>query len=132
MIAVIDNTEGNPGAIAAQLARVLYDQPTEAPKPEISRVIAATIEEQGVEAGIEEYRRLRAEAPDDYDFAESELNNLGYFLLRDGDVELLSPSSRSTPSSTRTRSTPSTASARPTRKPGRSSWRSRITSGRSN
>jgi CubicO group peptidase (beta-lactamase class C family) len=87
MIAVIDNTEGNPGAIAAQLARVLYDQPTEAPKPEISRVIAATIEEQGVEAGIEEYRRLRAEAPDDYDFAESELNNLGYFLLRDGDVE---------------------------------------------
>jgi CubicO group peptidase (beta-lactamase class C family) len=87
MIAVIDNTEGNPGAIAAQLARVLYDQPTEAPKPEISRVIAATIEEQGVTAGIEEYKRLRSEAPDDYDFAESELNNLGYFLLRDGDVE---------------------------------------------
>jgi len=87
MIAVIDNTEGNPGAIAAQLARVLYDQPTEAPKAEISRVIAATIAEQGVTAGIEEYKRLRSESPDDYDFAESELNNLGYFLLRDGDVE---------------------------------------------
>ena len=87
MIAVIDNTEGNPGAIAAQLARVLYDQPTEAPKAEISRVIAATIAEQGVAAGIAEYKRLRAEAPDDYNFAESELNNLGYFLLRDGDVE---------------------------------------------
>lgn len=87
MIAVIDNTEGNSGAIAAQLERVLYDQPTEAPKPEISRVIAATIEEQGVTAGIEEYKRLRSEAPDDYDFAEAELNNLGYFLLRDGDVE---------------------------------------------
>ena len=50
-------------------------------------MIAATIEEQGVTAGIEEYKRLRSEAPDDYDFAESELNNLGYFLLRDGDVE---------------------------------------------
>ena len=64
MIVAIDNTEGNAGAVAEQISRVLYDQPVEQPKAEISRVIVGTIEEQDIAAGIEEYHRLRSEAGD--------------------------------------------------------------------
>ena len=87
VIVVIDNTEGNSGDVAEQIARVLYDQPVEQPKAEISRVVVGTFEEQGVAAGIEEYRQLRAEAPNGYDFSENQLNNLGYYFLGKGDTE---------------------------------------------
>ena len=87
MIAVIDNTQGNADGLAAQIARVLYDQPTELPKPEIARAVLGTFEEQGIEAGVAEYRRLRAELPDGYEFGENQLNRLGYYFLGEGDVE---------------------------------------------
>ena len=87
LIVVIDNTEGNAGAVAEQISRVLFDQPVEAPKPEIARVVVSTFEEMGADAGIEEYRRLRAEAPDAYDFSERQLNTLGYHFLGRGQTE---------------------------------------------
>ena len=87
MVAVIDNTQGNAEGLAAQIARVLYDQPTESPKPDIARVILPTFEEQGIEAGVAEYRRLRDESPDAFDFGENQLNRLGYYFLGNGDVE---------------------------------------------
>ena len=85
-VIVIDNAEGNSGAVADQIARVLYDQPVEAPRPEIARVLLSTFEEQGADAGIAEYRRLRGEAPDAYDFSEPQLNRLGYHFLEKGDT----------------------------------------------
>jgi tetratricopeptide (TPR) repeat protein len=87
LVVVIDNAEGNSGAVADQIARVLYDQPVEAPKPEIARVVVSTFEQEGTEAGIVEYRRLRAEAPDAYDFSERQLNTLGYHFLGKGETE---------------------------------------------
>lgn len=57
----------------------------------IPRSIAATIlrplHEQGVEAAIVRYRQLKASAPSDYLFNPSELNKLGYALLRKGRVQ---------------------------------------------
>ena len=87
MIAVIDNTQGNAGGLAAQIARVLYDQPVEAPRPEIARALLATFEDEGIEAGLAEYRRLRAESPEGYDFGENQLNRLGYYFLGEGDTQ---------------------------------------------
>ena len=87
MIAVIDNTQGNASGLAAQIARILYDQPVERPKPEIARSILTTFRDEGIEAGHAEYRRLRAESPDGYDFSEPQLNRLGYYFLGEGDTE---------------------------------------------
>ncbi|MEJ2548780.1 MAG: serine hydrolase, partial [Gemmatimonadota bacterium] len=87
MIAVIDNTQGNADGLAAQIARVLYDQPVEAPRMEIAPALLATFEDEGIEAGLAEYRRLRAESPEGYDFGENQLNRLGYYFLGEGDTE---------------------------------------------
>src|SRR4029453_7086801 len=43
-----------------------------------------TIREKGIDAGITQYRELKAKQAATYDFAENELNDLGYRLLRSG------------------------------------------------
>jgi tetratricopeptide (TPR) repeat protein len=47
-------------------------------------VLDKTIAEQGIEAGIAQYRELKAKQAATYDFSEPELNRLGYQLLRKG------------------------------------------------
>jgi len=49
--------------------------------PKISEAIKSFILEQGIEAGIAEYHRLRENNPDQYNFDEEQLNGLGYELL---------------------------------------------------
>jgi len=53
----------------------------------IGQAIANTIMHKGIEAGIEQYHRLRQEQPNDYDFTEPQLNALGYALLQHDRVE---------------------------------------------
>ena len=47
-------------------------------------MLEKTITEKGIAAGIAEYRDLKAKQAATYDFAEPELNQLGYRLLRGG------------------------------------------------
>ncbi len=55
----------------------------EAPrKPSVGDAIIHTLMESGVSAAISQYRQLRKERPDEYDFAEKALNDLGYYLLK--------------------------------------------------
>ena len=61
----------------------MYNQPYEPPKISIVPVLAKTIAEKGIEAGVAQYRELKAKQAT-YDFAEGELNRLGYQLLRGG------------------------------------------------
>lgn len=49
----------------------------------IVRPIAATIASSGVNAAVDQYRQLKRTAPSVYNFDESELNSLGYQLLRE-------------------------------------------------
>jgi imidazolonepropionase-like amidohydrolase len=57
----------------------------EAPKlPSILTAIGHTVMGQGIAAAIAEYRQLKKERPQDYDFSEKELNALGYQLLNAG------------------------------------------------
>jgi imidazolonepropionase-like amidohydrolase len=61
----------------------LLEVPVEvAKKPSIENAIGHTLLGEGVAAGIALYRRLKTEHPDEYDFSEKELNNLGYYLLK--------------------------------------------------
>ena len=53
----------------------------------IVSVLEKTILEKGIDAGIAQYRDLKVKQAATYDFAEPELNRLGYQLLRGGKVK---------------------------------------------
>jgi CubicO group peptidase (beta-lactamase class C family) len=79
----LDNTaSGAP--LHTEILKLIYGQPVTLPKPSIARALLPIIKEKGAEAGIQEYRRARSTKGDQFDFAEPELNNLGYALLRGG------------------------------------------------
>lgn len=95
-VAVLDNTEGASGAVLQAVAKTLYGEEVAPPAQPIRDVLMATIEgadtrEVGVEEAIAQYRRLRTQAPEDYDFGENQLNSLGYFYLQDGHVDIALP-----------------------------------------
>ncbi len=52
-------------------------------KPSIAKEISHEAFWKGIEEAIAKYHRLKQERPHDFNFAESELNNLGYNLLRE-------------------------------------------------
>jgi tetratricopeptide (TPR) repeat protein len=47
----------------------------------IAETLSATIASRGVDAAVQQYHELKAAAPTTYNFAERELNGLGYTLL---------------------------------------------------
>jgi len=85
LIVMLDNTgSGYLNRLSDSIARILYNQPYESPKISIVSVLGKTIAAKGIEAGIAQYRDLKAKQAATYDFAEAELNQLGYQLLRSG------------------------------------------------
>jgi CubicO group peptidase (beta-lactamase class C family) len=56
------------------------------PRP-VSMALIGPLVDEGVEAAITKYRRLAVEETERYDFAERELNSLGYALLGRGRVK---------------------------------------------
>ncbi len=88
LIVMIDNTsqDQHVDLLSVTVGNILYNQPYQRPKISIAEVLLKTIEERGVEAGIEQYRDLKATQPTTYNFDEQELNTLGYRLLRTGKV----------------------------------------------
>ncbi len=56
-------------------------------RPSIARKLMHPLMSQGVDAAIAEYRRLRHEEPDAYDYSEDQLNGLGYALIQHGQLE---------------------------------------------
>lgn len=83
LIVMLDNTAGgsNIDRIAAELAKILYNQPHVLPKMSIAEAMFKTVGEKGLVAAIAQYRDLKAKQSDVYDFSEEELNRLGYQLL---------------------------------------------------
>lgn len=63
------------------IMNILYDKPYDLPKKSIAEALVKTILEKDVESAIKQYHDFKEKYPDDYDFAETELNNLGYQLL---------------------------------------------------
>jgi CubicO group peptidase (beta-lactamase class C family) len=84
LIVILDNTGQSTGPLAETIGKILYNQPYEMPKMPLVAKLDKTIRDKGVEAGITEYRELKAKHSDMYDFSESQLNELGYLLLRNG------------------------------------------------
>jgi len=85
LIVMLDNTgTGNLNRLSDSIAKILYNQPYDQPKMSIVAVLSKTIGEKGIEAGVAQYRDLKTNQLATYDFAEPELNQLGYQLLRSG------------------------------------------------
>jgi len=84
LIVMLDNTGENVDRLSDSIAKILYNQPYDQPKMSIVSVLDKTIAEKGIEAGIAQYRDLKAKQAATYDFSEGELNGLGYQLLRGG------------------------------------------------
>jgi CubicO group peptidase (beta-lactamase class C family) len=88
LIVLLDNTSSpNLSRLSDAIAKILYNQPYEPPKMSIASLLEKTIREKGIEAGIAEYRELKTKQPATYDFAERELNELGYRLMGTGKVK---------------------------------------------
>lgn len=88
LIVILDNT-GSPnlGRLTDTIANILYSQPYESPKMSIATVLEKTIRDKGIEAGVAEYRDLKAKQAATYDFNEPELNTLGYRLMGTGKLK---------------------------------------------
>ena len=85
LIVMLDNTGSEYlDRLSDSIAKVIYNQPYEPPKASIVPVLTKTIAEKGIEGGVAQYRELKAKQAATYDFAEGELNRLGYQLLRTG------------------------------------------------
>jgi len=85
LIVMLDNTgTGYLDPLSDSIAKILYNQPYEQPKISIVPVLEKTINEKGIAAGVAQYRDLKAKESATYNFAEAELNQLGYQLLRTG------------------------------------------------
>ena len=85
LIVMLDNTNTEYlDRLSDSITKIIYNQPYEPPKISIVSILENTIKEKGIEAGIAQYRDLKAKQAATYDFSESELNQLGYRLLRSG------------------------------------------------
>ncbi len=82
LVVLLSNTgPTTTGEMSTVIARILYDEPYELPKKSIARTLYKTIQDQGLEAGLSQYRKLKKAQPMEYDFRFAELNSLGYALL---------------------------------------------------
>ena len=82
---MLDNTNTEYlDRLSDSITKIIYNQPYESPKISIVSILENTIKEKGIEAGIAQYRDLKAKQAATHDFSESELNQLGYRLLRSG------------------------------------------------
>jgi CubicO group peptidase (beta-lactamase class C family) len=88
LIVLLDNTGSEYlERLSDSLSKIIYNQPYEPPKMSIVSTLDNTIRQKGIEAGIAQYREMKAKQAATHDFAEPELNRLGYNLLRSGKVK---------------------------------------------
>jgi len=86
-VVILDNTaSGATGQAVRDVATILNGGEVEMPKQGIARVVHKTIQENGIDKAVTEYRMLKTDKADDYNFSENELNNLGYYYLGNKDT----------------------------------------------
>ncbi|MBC7900121.1 MAG: serine hydrolase [Saprospiraceae bacterium] len=88
LIVLLDNSAqgGRQDKMISAIANILYGQPYDAPKRSIGETVLYTLEAQGIDAAVKQYRDIKANSKD-YDAGEAELNLAGYELLRTGKVK---------------------------------------------
>jgi CubicO group peptidase (beta-lactamase class C family) len=64
------------------IAAILYGKPYELPKPSLTAQLVGLATEKGGDAAVNEYRRIKKESPDKYDFSEAGLQEIGILLFQ--------------------------------------------------
>lgn len=85
LIVLLDNAEHGQflERITTGIESILYDQPSDLPKRSIAETLMKTVVDRDAAAAVRQYRDLKAGATaSEYDFAEQELNLLGYQLIQ--------------------------------------------------
>jgi len=81
-VVVLTNSQSFPDDIGFHL----LDPESELnnPKPSVATELNKIVERDGIDSAAEAHAELKKSNADDYDFSESELNELGYLYLNDG------------------------------------------------
>ncbi len=81
-IIILSNSDRTSATkVANNLAAIVFDQDYELPQPQLYDLLYTTLQEEGEEAAVQQYRDLKKAQKSSYDFGEDMLNELGYDLL---------------------------------------------------
>ena len=87
LIVLLNNTGVSKlGQMTESIAAILYGKAYDLPKPSFTAELIKTITDKGVDAGVAQYRDLKKEAPEKYDFSEAALQEVGIMLFEAGKV----------------------------------------------
>ena len=82
IIVLTNNSSQYLSDVMTALRKVLSGQPIPIlPKISISGKIYKVIESDGIEKGLASYNKIKTTQPKEYDFAENQLNDLGYMYM---------------------------------------------------
>jgi CubicO group peptidase (beta-lactamase class C family) len=82
LIVLLNNTpRARLNQLSDAIIRILYDKPYDLPKKSVAEAMYNTWNEKDLQSAIQQYKTLKKEKPKEYNFTETELNMLGYYLL---------------------------------------------------
>ena len=85
LVVIFNNTPGaDLGEMAKGVRAILYGQEPATPKRSVVHELGETVVNRGVDAAVAQYRELKRNNPNGYNFDERALNQLGYMLLQKG------------------------------------------------
>jgi tetratricopeptide (TPR) repeat protein len=83
LIVLFNNTGGTKlGEMSQKISAILFGKSYTPPVRDIAETLYKTVTEKDAQAAVAQYRDLKANQKDAYDFSEMQLNGLGYQLLR--------------------------------------------------
>ena len=83
LVVLLNNTGGTKlGEMFQKIAAILYGKPYKEPVRDIADVLFSTLTEKDVQAAVTQYRELKTNQKDAYDFSPGQLNGLGYRLMQ--------------------------------------------------
>ena len=86
LIVFLNNTGGAPlQEMVTGVLGILYEKPYAEPRRSVAREMERTIGKEGLEKGLAAFERMKGDK-ERYDLREAEVNDLGYQLMRAGDL----------------------------------------------
>jgi len=87
LIVLLNNTgRARLGEMSRAITNILYGLPYDFPKKSIAKTLFKDFKKKGITSTVNLYNQLKSKQPDKYNFAERELNTLGYQLLQDNKI----------------------------------------------
>lgn len=82
MVILTNNSSPHIRNVVTSLKNILNEQPYQMPKILISETIGKTVLNEGIDAAVQTYKKIKSSNYKEYNFEENQLNSLGYQLLQ--------------------------------------------------